>query len=155
MFMYLKNFVDWFKIKLHLDNQNHKPPLVHEGEIWWCRLGENVGVEISGKGINYTRPVIIHTKFSKYLFLVIPTTTKLYFSDGKAKEGNRFVKFSHSGLIMLACLSQIRVIDYRRIKNKLGDLDQKDFADVSHAFDILFSKNKSPISRGAWDNPKY
>ena len=137
---FLKNFLDWFTLKPKLDESNHKPPLIEEGNIWWCRFGENIGIEISGKGKEFTRPTIIHTKLSKYAFLVIPTTTQMYHQNGTPKINDRLIKFTHGGKEMLACLSQIRVIDYRRIKNKLGDLDQKDYDDICQKFNDLYKK---------------
>ncbi|MEI7511723.1 MAG: hypothetical protein WCJ84_06220 [Candidatus Peregrinibacteria bacterium] len=41
---------------------------------------------------------------------------------------------------MLACLSQIRVIDYRRLKNKLGDIDEQDFYRICRSFETLYKK---------------
>jgi mRNA interferase MazF len=139
---FIKNFADWFSLKPKLDRQSHKPPMVEESNIFWCRLGENVGGEISGKGTEFTRPAIIHTKLSQYSFLIIPTTTKLYKANGSIKENGRFIKFTHGGVTMLACLSQVRIIDYRRLKNKLGNLDNKDFDDICTAFSNLYNKNK-------------
>ena len=67
-----KDFLRWFKLKPKLDNRNHKPPLISEGQIWWCHLGENIGTEINGKGKSFTRPVIIFKKLSQFTFLAIP-----------------------------------------------------------------------------------
>jgi len=47
---FIKNFLNWFNLKSQLDQNNHKPPSVSEGQIWWCYLGENIGTEVSGKG---------------------------------------------------------------------------------------------------------
>ena len=137
---FFKNFLDWFIIKPKLDKSNHQPPLVEEGNIWWCKIGENIGTEISGKGREYTRPVIIHTKFSRYSYLVIPTTTKLFHSDGITKEGNHYVKIIQNKVEMLACLNQVRVVDYRRLKNKLGKMDDPDFEMLCDKFDLAFQK---------------
>jgi len=41
---------------------------------------------------------------------------------------------------MLACLEQVRTIDYRRLKNKLGQLDKKDFNLIHTSFQNLFIK---------------
>jgi mRNA interferase MazF len=128
-----KNFADWFDLKPKMDIQNHQPPLVHEGEIWWCRVGENIGTEISGKGDIFARPVVIHTKLSKYCYLVIPCST----SD---KQGSWFVSFVHAKIPQIAVLSQSKVVDYRRLKNKLGALDQKDFDKICKGFEKLYSK---------------
>ena len=118
--------------------------MVEEGNVWWCRMGENVGVEINGKGKDFTRPVIIHTKFTATSFLVIPMTTKLEYKSGDKKEGSWFTSFRHQGVDNLACLSQIRVVDYRRLKNKMGYLDDKDFGRICVAFEKVYCKNKSP-----------
>ena len=139
---FLKNFLDWFVIKPKLDKSNHQPPLVEEGNIWWCKIGENIGTEISGKGRDYTRPVIIHTKFSRYSYLVIPTTTKLLHSDGRPKEGDYYIKITQNKVEMLACMNQVRVVDYRRFKNKLGKLDSLDFENVCHKFNSAFQKTQ-------------
>ena len=34
-------------------------PRFKEREVWWCKIGLNVGVEQDGKGNNYTRPILI------------------------------------------------------------------------------------------------
>jgi len=116
---FIKNFQDWFFLKPKLDNNNHKPPFVSERDFWWAHLGENIGTEISGKSNRYTRPVIIFKKLSPHTFLIIPTSTKI-------KSGSWFVHFIHKELNMVACLHQIRVIDYRRLQNKIGRIDIND-----------------------------
>ncbi len=140
---FVKNFVGWFKLKPKLDSQNHLPPLFNEGEIWWCKLGENVGGEISGKGEEFARPAIVHTKLSKYMLLVVPLTTRLYHENGTPKAGNRFIKFTRNKIDMLACLNQVKVIDYRRLKNKLGDLAENDFNRVCKGFKLLYANKNS------------
>lgn len=32
--IFFKNFLGWFELKPKLDNRNHKPPLVEEGNLW-------------------------------------------------------------------------------------------------------------------------
>ena len=139
---FIKNFLDWFTIKPKLDKSNHLPPLVQEGHFWWCYCGSNIGTEIDGKGQNLARPCVIYKKLSRYTFLVIPCSTKI-------KEGSWFVRFVHGGVEQVAVLSQIRVIDYRRLKNKIGEMDLKDFEDICKAFDNLYSKRPkiSPQSK--------
>jgi mRNA interferase MazF len=129
---FAKNFVDWFNLKPKLDISNNQPPLVDEGQIWWCHLGENIGTEISGKGQKYTRPVVIYKKLSRYTFLVIPCSTKL-------KEGSWFVKFVHKNIEQIAVLNQIRIIDYRRLDDKIGILSVDDFDAIKTGFKKLYS----------------
>ena len=128
---HFKNFIDSFRLKPKLDCLNHKPPFVSERDIWWCHFGENIGTEISGKGDKYNRPAIIYRKLSKYTFLVIPASTQI-------KEGSWFVFFNHNNIDMVACLHQIRVIDYRRIEKPIGKLNSPDFKDVQQGFKNLY-----------------
>ena len=136
---YTKNFDEWFVLKPKLDLQDHQPPLTKQGQIWWCHLGENIGTEISGKNTDLTRPVIIFKRLSRYTFLVIPCSTQ-------TKEGSWFSFFTHNKKQMVACLNQVKIIDYRRLKNKVGILDDKDFQKISLDFGQLyvpdFQKNK-------------
>jgi hypothetical protein len=63
--------------------------------------------------------------------MVIPCSTKI-------KEGSWFVKFVQNNKEQIAVLSQARVIDYRRLHNKIGTLDKVDFHRVKSQFlDLL------------------
>ena len=117
--MFIKRFFEWLRLKEDLDRKSHKPPLVSEGNIWWCHLGENIGIETSGKGNEFKRPVIIYKKIADNFYMVIPTSTKI-------KTGSWFVPFIIKKIYNIACLHQVRVIDYRRIIFKLGELDDHD-----------------------------
>ena len=44
---------------------------IHEGEIWWVRLGVNVGYEIDGKSSDFSRPVIIIKKSSVQVHVML------------------------------------------------------------------------------------
>ncbi len=70
-----KDFDNWNNIKKSIDLKNRKI-LFKEMEIWWCSVGLNIGIESCGKGISYTRPVLIFTKLSNYSFIGIPLSTK-------------------------------------------------------------------------------
>jgi mRNA interferase MazF len=129
---FLKNFLDWFKLKPKLDSHNHKPPFVSEGQIFWCHLGENIGTEISGKSHLYTRPIIIAKKLSRHTFLIIPTSTQI-------KSGSWFSYFVHNKIEMVACLHQIRVIDYRRLQTLIGEIDSNDFKKIKQDLNNLYN----------------
>jgi len=120
---FIKNFLEWFSLKPKLDGLNHKPPFFKDREIWWCHLGENIGTEISGKSASFTRPVIVLKKLSKHTALIVPTSTKI-------KQGTWFVYFIHKNKEMVACLHQIKVIDYRRFQDYIGQVDTKDFSHI-------------------------
>jgi mRNA interferase MazF len=133
-----KDFDKWNKKKKRLDAHDYNPPLVSEGDLWWCAVGENVGVEASGKSIHFTRPVIVLKKFGRLGFFGIPTTTK-------KREGSWYVSFMHQGVDETAMLSQARIFSYKRLDKKMGTLDEEDFKNVKEAFTRLFAND--PPSR--------
>ena len=129
---FIKNFLEWFALKPELDqNINQIPPLTKEGQIWWCHIGENIGTEVSGKGVSFTRPCIILTKFSKYNFFVVPCSTK-------NKGGSWFVKFTHNQKEQTALLNQTRCIDSRRLQNRIGQIDDADFKSIQKSLAKLY-----------------
>ncbi len=125
--MYVKRFLEWIGLKQNLDALHFKPPYVNEGDIWWVSIGENVGSEISGKSKLFSRPMVILKKLSHGFYFAIPTST----SD---KKGSWYVSFRQKGKDMNACLHQARSVDHRRLSNKLGRLDEEDYAKVKKAF---------------------
>lgn len=126
-----KLFDQWNKLKRRLHQLKHQPPFVNEGDIWWMSMGENVGFEINGKHQTFSRPGIIFKKLSHGHYLVIPTTTK-------PKRGSWYVPFRHKNLETVACLHQVRAIDYRRLLSKLGQMDDKDQQKIKRGFWELY-----------------
>jgi len=137
---FIKNFVEWFKLKPKIDIKKHKPPLFKEREIWWCVVGENIGSEISGKNSRFTRPVIIYAKLSSYTFLGIPTTTQFFDQNGKERNGSWYEKIGVSNNDMLAVVGQIRIFDYRRLDKVMAQIDSDDFDRIKTKFNSLFYK---------------
>ena len=129
---YKKDFDKWNIQKKEIDQkENFKPPFFKEGEVWWIRVGENIGNEISGKSEIFTRPVVVYKKLSSKMFLAIPLTTK-------DKEGSWFVKFKFNAKNQIAVLSQIRVVSYRRMTDKIGQIDKEDYKKIKQGFEDLF-----------------
>lgn len=135
--MYIKQFLEWIGLKEKLHLIRFQPPYVNEGDIWWASIGENIGSEINGKNKLFSRPVVILKKLSHGFYFIVPTTTKL-------RSGSWYVEFTQRGIKMQACLHQSRSIDYRRLSNKLGRLDDIDIAKVQKSFLNLFTKNIPP-----------
>ncbi len=129
----MKQFLEWIGIKQKLDTHEYNPPLITEGDMYWCAVGENVGIEVSGKDRHFTRPVIILKKFGRLGFLGIPTTTK-------ERSGSWYVSFVHKGVHETAMLNQARVFSYKRLDKKMGSLDDADFKKVKEAYISLFTQ---------------
>ena len=127
----MKRFFEWIAIKKKLDEHDYTPPLVHDGDLWWCAVGENVGIEIGGKSDRFTRPIVVLKKFGRLGFLGIPVTTK-------KRTGSWYVSFSHKGIQETAMLSQARTVSYKRLDRKMGRLDDTDFRTIKEAYIRLF-----------------
>jgi len=136
---YKKRLDEWALVKARLENRNHKPPFFKEGKIWWCHIGENLGVETSGKHEEFTRPVFIFKKYDRYSFLGFPLTTK-------QKIGSWYVPIGFNGLSQTIIVSQGKSMDYRRLKERIGELDSDEQAGVTGAYRKLHIKIDPPQS---------
>ncbi|TSC62830.1 MAG: hypothetical protein G01um101448_350 [Parcubacteria group bacterium Gr01-1014_48] len=121
-----KDFDTWNKAKKDIhDKGEHK--LYHMREIWWCSLGVNVGFEQDGMGDEQRRPVLILKGLSKETCFVIPLTT------AGANHPLRPSIGRVDGKEARVLLSQIRVIDTKRLVRKIGYLDKDIFARIRKA----------------------
>lgn len=113
-----KDFFIWNKIKILL-NRKDRRVFFREREIWLTYLGKNIGFEQNGAGREFLRPVLIIRKFNKDTFLSLPLTKS-------NKKGKCFFNFQFKkGIISTAILSQIRMLDARRLKYKIGGINEK------------------------------
>lgn len=129
----MKRFLEWIGLKQKLHEHEYNPPLITEGDLWWCSVGENVGIEANGKHDHFTRPVVVLKKFGRLGFLGIPTTTR-------QREGSWYVPFTHQGIAEIAMLNQGRVLSYKRLDRKMGTLDDADFQTIREAYQALFKQ---------------
>ena len=120
-----KRFKEWIAVKetKHIENILRT---IREGEIWWCSIGENVGVEINGKGSQFTRPVLILKKLSRLSFIGVPLTSQLH-------EGTWYEHFIFKDKEQVAVLAQIRNISVSRLINRMGTLPNSDFVKVKRS----------------------
>lgn len=95
-----------------------------ERDIFWMRLGRNIGAEEYGKGREYQRPVIIVKRLTRDLFFGVPLSTVL-------KEGPYFHTFTYRSKkgdrTNCAMLLQLRAFDRKRLMGRLGMMPKDDF----------------------------
>ena len=126
----IKEFDKWNEKKKEI--HNHESNLFyHEREIWWCSLGVNVGSEQDGTGKNFDRPVVIIKGFNRDVFFAVALTGrkkvgKYHFYLGKIEDHDAS-----------AILSQIRLIDVKRLVRKIGTLEEKLFLKLKNALRAL------------------
>lgn len=122
--------------KTEIHNEKVRP-FFHEREIWFSSLGENIGFEQDGSGESFMRPILILKKFNNEVIWILPFTRtnkkgKYYFSissiDNDDKSDNR------SSVIIL---SQIRLIDAKRLQYKAGTIKEDEFFKIKEAFVAL------------------
>ena len=124
-----KDFDGWNEKKKELDEQT--PNFYHEREIRWCSLGMNIGFEQDGTSTEYRRPVLVIKGFSRNVCLIIPLTTsikknKYHYSIGIIESKEAF-----------AILSQIRLVDTKRLHDRLAVLDKEKFEEIKKAIRFL------------------
>jgi len=119
----MKDFDIWNRQKKEI-NTGGESKFYKPRDIWWCSLGVNVGFEQDGTGSAYERPVLILRGFSKETCLVVPLTT--------SKKTNKYLISigGVDGRDAQVIISQIRLIDTKRLINKVDVLDKKTFEEI-------------------------
>lgn len=130
-----KDFRSWLKIK---EDVHYRKSLrsIREGEIWWCKIGENVGSEICGKGKDFLRPVLIITKLSKYNFIGVPLTSREH-------RGSWYVPFVFRNKKEYAVVAQVENTSVYRLHYRMGQVWRDDLEKVVEGLVKLLLKNKS------------
>jgi mRNA interferase MazF len=116
----MKDFDRWNKDKKILDAKIHGQTY-RVRDIWWCAIGLNVGSEQDGKNEYFRRPVLIIKGISRELCLIAPLTTSDYEHPYRINIG------SITGKKSKVILSQIKVIDTKRLITKIATLDKQTF----------------------------
>lgn len=115
-----KNFYNWniIKEKSHLRDSRL---LFNEREIWWCRLGVNIGDEEDGKGGLFLRPVLVLRKLNKRIFFGVPLSSVI-------KENHSYYhKFEFKGKSQSVILAQVKLLDAKRFEEKMGAVGKGEF----------------------------
>ena len=83
---------------------------------------------MDGKGLNFARPVLVFKKFNNETFWAIPLTTKV-------KVGKYWFPVNlEDGVKRTAVLSQVRLVDAKRLYQKIGVLDEDNYQKLTEAF---------------------
>lgn len=121
-----KDFQNWHKLKEWID-KNIKRVFFHEREVWWCSIGINIGYEQDGRGSRFARPVVIFKKFNNEVFWGVPLSTKI-------KKGKFYVSADiGDGIARVAIISQLRLIDAKRLIDKIGTIKKDNYKIIQKA----------------------
>ena len=120
-----KDFEKWHFEKGKI-NQSDIRSLFNERELWSCAIGANVGSEQDGKGALFLRPVLIFKKFNDEIFWGIPLT--------HSPKRDKYYFSLRENVHSVAILSQIRLLDAKRLQWRMGRIDTKTFKALKNAF---------------------
>jgi len=120
----MEKFDKWNKIKKYTEANKRKLG-IRARDIFWAKIGQNVGSEEYGKDKNFARPVIIIRKLTSDLFIGIPLTSTI-------KNNDYFHSFEYNnksnGLTEnSAMILQVRAYSVKRLMNKTGVVNKEDF----------------------------
>lgn len=121
---------NWFELKIKLLTKKDRITF-KQGEVWWCSLGFNIGEEIFGKGDKFTRPVLVFKKFTRNSFMGLPLTTH-------GREGSWYVEIEIKNIRQYVLLNQARVLDKKRLTNKVGSIKKADFENIKKKFSQFY-----------------
>ena len=127
-----KDFQEWHTQKSDI-HENKVRANFHEREVWFSSLGANIGFEQDGRGDKFLRPVIVLKKFNNEVLWCLPLTKT-------EKKGKYYFSFPlNDKEISTAILSQIRLIDSKRLQYKIGDMAKKDFDEIKEKLKQLLA----------------
>lgn len=130
---YEKKFEEWGNEKKEIHNAEisvESSFYVNIREIWYIKMGVNIGGEIDGKK-DFLRPVLILKKIGNMFFTVALTS--------KGKDNSFFYhklenldlqnpKYKESSY---AVVSQLRAFDKKRFVEKIGTFPEKEFTELT------------------------
>lgn len=127
----MKKFNEWNEVKKQIQERKEIVQF-KEREIYWARIGENIGFEQNGKGKEFSRPILVVKKLNQQLFFGVPLSTTL-------RNGTYFYEFTFlETQKSSALLVQARVFDIKRVDTRLGMIQKEDFKKLKVKLRSLF-----------------
>ncbi len=124
-------FDEWNEVKKETQQNGSCDFRIKPKEIYWAKIGCNVGDEQYGKGKFFSRPVLNIRQLTRDLFIGVPTTTT-------QKDDSEY-KDNHNKDIKSSCMIlQVRTFSKKRLTNKIGKIDKKDFIKIVGKLRDLF-----------------
>ena len=119
-----KDYAEWHSRKTEIEHLDETRLFFHEREVWWCSIGHNVGFEQDGKGEKFARPVLVFKKFNKEVFWALPISTRI-------KKSKFYTPINiDDNIERVAIISQLRLIDAKRLVDKIGVISEANYKDI-------------------------
>lgn len=116
--------MEWGKKK----TKNTKRKLgIKPREVFWVKIGQNIGSEEFGKGEVFSRPVLVIRQLTYDLFIGVPLTTTIKDNDYfHSFEFNTKKGISKNSAMIL----QVRSYSKKRITDKIGKISVEEFKKI-------------------------
>ncbi len=118
-FPVLEKFDEWNEEKKYTESQQNRTSF-KERDIFYIKAGKNIGFEQNGKWEKFARPFVVVRKFNNQIFWWVPLTTK-------KKEWQYYYSFFCENIEQTAIISQLKLVDAKRMLDKIGMIPQADF----------------------------
>lgn len=128
----LKTFSRWNNLKYFISSKESIRPLYCKaGEIWWCSIGYNIGVEQSCINKLFNRPVLIIKVFNTNMFWGIPITSKKFANNKLSSK--YYLKIDNISRVQGALIiSQLRLFDTKRLVRKINQIDKYTLSNIKN-----------------------
>lgn len=130
--MTVKDFDEWNESKKRLDASDTQP-FFHEREVRWYAAGKNIGREIDGKGVRFSRPILIVRKYGKESFFDMPLGSKIH-------TGIWYAPITLNGAERTVLLSQAGSFSAKRLFDKIDTVPVDTFEIILKSFIDLIQK---------------
>ncbi len=127
-----KRFDEWNELKKQLE-KNSRMHIFHEKEIWWYAAGENIGSEVSGKNVRFSRPILILRKYGNASFFGIPLSTQYH-------EGRWYEYVLVKGEMRTVMLSQAGSFSSYRLYERIDRISPAEHNRICRALTLLLFK---------------
>jgi len=129
--MYIKDFDSWNQVKKRIQGETRHIAM-RKGEIRWTSCGINLGSEIDGKGVSFTRPALILHVVGSELALTIPLSSK-------RKDIAGYIAFEWKGKTMSLCIHQMRIMSQKRILDRIGRVSENRLDEIKSTVKEFYS----------------
>lgn len=134
--MDIKRFDQWNEVKKRTNIIERRLKLKPR-DIFWLKIGQNIGNEEYGKGKDFIRPVVIIRQLTSDLFVGVPTTSTKK-QDNDYFHTIRYMNHKKEDIQSTAMLLQFKTFSKKRLLSKMGTVNKNEF-------DVIVEKLKGII----------
>jgi mRNA interferase MazF len=122
----MQEYDKWNEVKKKTQNTKRKLG-IKPREVFWVKIGQNIGSEEFGKGEVFSRPVLVIRQLTYDLFIGVPLTTTIKDNDYfHSFEFNTKKGISKNSAMIL----QVRSYSKKRITDKIGKISVEEFKKI-------------------------